>query len=232
MSNWIEQLRGFSSAIRSGAGAPAGMGGGTGYSLERGMEVYRNNYRGNLHDALAGAYPVLRQLVGEAFFRRLARSFIEQHPSRSGNLHDYGGEMSRFLQQFEPVQHLPYLPDMASLEWAWHRAYLAEDVPAFDVQRLSSLAPDSYAHLRWQLPAGSALLASDYPLSLVWQAHQPGEPDRVLHRPGQRRRAAAGVAQSDGGGDSPSGRGGVSLALRTAARAGHGRGDRGHARRA
>jgi len=57
------------------------------YSADTALEVYRNNYRGNLHDALAGAYPVIRQLVGDEFFRYMARKFIEQYPSRSGNLH-------------------------------------------------------------------------------------------------------------------------------------------------
>ena len=103
------------------------------YPAQRGVEVYRNNYRGNLHDTLAGAYPVMRQLVGEEFFRLLAKRFIEQHPSRSGNLHRYGGEMAEFLTHFENTQHLAYLPDMARLEWAYHRAYFADDASPFDL---------------------------------------------------------------------------------------------------
>jgi hypothetical protein len=55
------------------------------YSVSVAIEVYRNNYRGNLHDALAGAYPVMAQLVGEDFFRALTRKYIGQHLSRSGN---------------------------------------------------------------------------------------------------------------------------------------------------
>ena len=68
---------------------------------------------------------MIHQLVGEEFFRLLAKRFIEQHPSHSGNLHRYGSEMAEFLMHFENTQHLAYLPDVARLEWAYHLAYFA-----------------------------------------------------------------------------------------------------------
>jgi hypothetical protein len=134
--------------------------------------VYRNNYRGNLHDTLASVYPVLRQLVGEPFFRLLAKHFIEGHPSRSGNLHRYGSEMTEFLMHFENTQHLVYLPDMARLEWAYHQAYFADDVAAFDLTRVSGIAPESYTGMQWRLHPSSSLITSDYPVAAIWQAHQ------------------------------------------------------------
>lgn len=175
--DWQAELHAFSAAIRCGAALPEGCAVGTRYPLQRGLEVYRNNYRGNLQDTLAAVYPVLQQLVGAEFFRMLARHYIEQHPSRSGNLHGYGGEMSTFLRHYAAVQHLPYLPDVAQLEWIWHRAYFADDVAPFALQRLAALAPHDYAQLRWQLHPACQLLASDYPLSAIWLAHQPGSPD-------------------------------------------------------
>ncbi|MFA5826551.1 MAG: DNA-binding domain-containing protein, partial [Gallionellaceae bacterium] len=97
------------------------------YSDAVAMEVYRNNYRGNLHDALAGAYPVVKQLVGDDFFRFMARKFIEQYPSHSANLHHYGTELPDFLATFAPAQELVYLADVAALEWAYHLAYFVAD---------------------------------------------------------------------------------------------------------
>jgi len=67
------------------------------YPVDVAIEIYRNNYRGNLHDALAGAYPVIKQLVGDEFFRFLARKYIEKYPSRSANLHQYGEELQFLL---------------------------------------------------------------------------------------------------------------------------------------
>jgi len=176
MSNWSDTLAQFSAVIRTGEefGHDAIIS--ANYPAQRGIDVYRNNYRGNLHDTLACAYPVIRRLVGDDFFRLLAKRFIEQHPSRSGNLHRYGSEMAEFLTHFENTRHLAYLPNMASLEWAYHRAYFADDTMPFDLARLASAPPESYAEFRWQLHPSCTLLATDYPVAMIWQAHQDGAP--------------------------------------------------------
>jgi len=174
MTAWAETLARFSDVIRTGATFVPGEIMCPRYTEERGIHVYRNNYRGNLHDTLAGAYPVIRLLVGDEFFRLLAKRFIERHPSRSGNLHRYGSELPGFLLHFENAQHLAYLPDMARLEWAYHRAYFADDVPPFNLARLADVTPESYAGLRWRLHPSCSLLVTGFPVAAIWQAHQAG----------------------------------------------------------
>lgn len=144
------------------------------YSVDVAIEVYRNNYRGNLHDTLAGAYPVIEQLVGKDFFRLLTRHFIGQHGSASGNLHHYGAEMADFIAGFEPAQGLPYLPGVAALEWSCHRAWFADDAATLDIARLAQLAPEHYADLLLHLQPSCHLICSRYPVAAIWHAHQPG----------------------------------------------------------
>ena len=176
MTTWTDTLAQLSAVIRTGAEFAPGTLSCPRYPAARGIEVYRNNYRGNLHDALAGAYPVIRLLVGEDFFRLLSKRYIERHPSRSGNMHRYGSGMAEFLTHFENARHLAYLPDMARLEWAYHHAYFAEDVPPFDLNRLATVAAEVYPALRWRLHPSCALLTSVYPIAAIWQAHQDGSP--------------------------------------------------------
>lgn len=149
----------------------------THYSAATAIDVYRNNYRGNLHDTLAGAYPVTAQLVGEEFFRYLTRHFIAQYPSRSGNLHHYGAQMADFVASFEPAGTLPYLPDVAALEWACHRAYFAADAPMLDIAKLAQIPPEHYSDLILRTHPGCHLLRSRYPVVAIWHAHQPGAAD-------------------------------------------------------
>jgi len=144
------------------------------YSVAAAIGIYRNNYRGNLHDALAGAYPVIEQLVGREFFRYMTRQFIGQHPSRSGNLHHYGAEMADFVASFEPARGLPYLQDVAALEWACHRAYFADDAPVLDIVRLGQIPPGQYPDLTLHTHPSCDLVLSRYPIVTIWQAHQPG----------------------------------------------------------
>jgi len=147
------------------------------YSVSVAIEVYRNNYRGNLYDALAGAYPVIEQLVGQDFFRLLTRQFIAQHPSRSGNLHHYGEQMANFVAAFGPAQGLPYLPDVAALEWACHCAYFADNAAMLNIARLAQVPPEQYADLMLHTNPSCHLVRSRYPIAAIWQAHQPGAND-------------------------------------------------------
>ncbi|MGO8756420.1 MAG: DUF2063 domain-containing protein [Gallionellaceae bacterium] len=146
------------------------------YSAAAAIEVYRNNYRGNLHDTLAGAYPVIEQLVGKDCFRLLARQFIAQHPSRSGNLHHYGAAMASFVVAFEPAQVLVYLADIAALEWACHCAYFADDAASLDIVKLAQIPPEQYAELILHIHPACHLVRSPYPIAAIWHAHQPGAP--------------------------------------------------------
>ncbi len=144
------------------------------YGVTVAVEVYRNNYRGNLHDALAGAYPVIAQLVGGDFFRLLTRTYIGQHPSKSGNLHHYGAEMADFLAAFEPAQGLAYLPDVARLEWACHLAYFAEDAEVMTLSDLAQIPAERYGDLILKFHPSCHVLYSDHPVGSIWQAHQRG----------------------------------------------------------
>ena len=142
------------------------------YSLDTSIEVYRNNYRGNLHDALAGAYPVIQQLVGDDFFRLLAYRFIEQYPSHSANLHHYGAELADFAAHFKPAQELVYLSDIAALEWACHVAYFVADVDMFDLNKLADIPAEQHPNLFFLLHPATRIVRSVYPINAIWQAHQ------------------------------------------------------------
>ena len=144
------------------------------YSADTAIEVYRNNSRGNLHDALAGAYPVIEQLVGKDFFRLLTRKFIEQQLSHSGNLHHYGAEMAAFVSAFEPARGLLYLPDVAALEWACHCAYFADDAATLDIRKLAQMPPEQYPDLILNAHPSCHLVRSRFPIAAIWRANQPG----------------------------------------------------------
>ena len=135
----------------------------------RGVAAYRANVSGNWGKALANAYPIVRKILGEAFFDAMAREYARAHPSASGDLNRFGARLANFVAQFEHTRDLPYLPDVARMEWLAHLAYYAADVaPA------SPTARELHASTRLQLAPGCALLASDWPLARLWEVHQDG----------------------------------------------------------
>lgn len=173
MGNLHNELSYFASAIVRDESLSSQINTGySAYSVEVAIAVYRNNYRGNLHDALTGAYPVIVQLVGDDFFRHMARNYIEQNPSTSANLHHYGANLATFLASFQPAQQLAYLPDIASLEWACHIAYFAADTTPLSLASLAQIPPEHYPALI--LNTACQLIRSTYPIAEIWHEHQAG----------------------------------------------------------
>src|SRR5262249_12480482 len=54
------------------------------------LAIYRNNLHEGFINALALEFPVVQRLVGDDYFRQLAREFLHAHPSRAGDLHPIG----------------------------------------------------------------------------------------------------------------------------------------------
>jgi hypothetical protein len=136
--------------------------------------VYRRNVLGNQHEALAAAYPVVRRLVGDAFFREVADRYARAHPSPSGDLHRHGSALAQFLEGYGPARELPYLPDVARLEWEVAQAFHESDARVFDFRALESVDGDSRASLRLSLQPAARLVESRHPIVAIWEANQEG----------------------------------------------------------
>lgn len=155
------------------------------------LAIYRGNVHGNCAKALASAFPIVRKIVGEAFFDALAGAYLQAQPSLSGDLNRYGERLPEFLEDFAPVSDLPYLPDVARMEWHAHRAHFAAEPQIFDVAALADLPPERIASLRPGLAPACTLLESAWPLGRIWTIHQDdygsafeidldAGPDRIL----------------------------------------------------
>lgn len=143
--------------------------------------VYRNNVTHSLTRALARRYPVVERLVGPEFFAAMARLFLRDHPPRDPRLFLWGETFPAFLQGFRPLRDLPYLPDVARLEWMRGLAYHAADAPPLQAEALATAAtaPQRFA---LSLHPSVQLLRSRHAVVTIWQANQPGAsaPERPI----------------------------------------------------
>jgi hypothetical protein len=138
-----------------------------------GMEVYRRGLHENRAGALSAAYPVVRRLVGEAFFREAADRYGDAFPARSGDLHRYGERFAEFLAGYAHAAPLEYLPDVARLEWAVHESHHAPDGAAFDFAALAAIDSTSYASLTLAFSPTFRRVASMHAIHALWLANQP-----------------------------------------------------------
>lgn len=134
------------------------------------LSIYRNTFFASLTTALRLSYPAIQRLVGDAFFEGAAHIFIAERPPRSAYLNEYGAEFAEFLARFPPAASIPYVSDVARLEWAVNRALHAPDGEPLAIGRLAEL--DAAEHERVCLvPHPSVgLVHTNYPADAIWRA--------------------------------------------------------------
>lgn len=161
--------RAFHAALWT-ADLPAGLTAPEPSEVAQRFKVYRNNVQHSLTRALGARFPVIEHLVGPAFFAVLARAFIAVAPPRDPVLLYWGADFAAFLRHFPPVAHLPYLPDVARLEYARGQASHAADADPVAPEALSAAQPEA---LRLTLHPSVTLFTSPLPAAQIWRAHQP-----------------------------------------------------------
>lgn len=141
--------------------------------------VYRNNVIASLIDALAATFPVCCQLVGEDFFRAMAREFVVAQPPRSQILTFYGREFPAFIETFTPAASVPYLADVARLEMLRLDAYHSADLAVLGADEIAGVLsdPDRLPGLRIDAHPSVAVLQSRFAVFSLWAAHQRSTPE-------------------------------------------------------
>lgn len=141
----------------------------------RGLAAYQANGHASAQRSLLAAYPVVAALVGEDSFDAMARAFWHRHPPERGDLAQRGERLAGFIEADSQLADVPYLADVARVEWALHRAAAAPDATASPATfaLLSSTDPDQ---LTLCLPPGTAVLVSAWPVASLVTAHLHADP--------------------------------------------------------
>jgi hypothetical protein len=171
----------FAAALLEPCSTPAGITTARGTSDPARFAVYRNNVIASLGKALEQKFPVTARLVGNEFFRGMARAFIAGNRPRSALLAEYGDDLPVFIEGFEAANSVPYLADIARIETAWTRAYHAEDVAPIGVDALAGIAAEALPATRLIHHPSAALIRSAYPAGSVWAAHKHDVLEPVRH---------------------------------------------------
>ena len=136
---------------------------------DRRVAVYRNNVAASLVGVLRAHFPVIERVVGTEFFEAAAVAFVRDAPPVSPVLAEYGEGFASFLAGFAPAADLPYLPDVARLEWARTVAYNAADGAPVGIERLA--AESDLGAVRLRLHPAAQVVASPWPIVSIWQTN-------------------------------------------------------------
>jgi hypothetical protein len=137
------------------------------------LRIHRNHVLRSLGTALSATFPTVQALVGEEFFRGMARTFVASDLPQQPVLSEYGAGFARFVGGYAPATGLPYLADIARLDWALNVAFHSPAEPRLSSTDLASIPVEQLPAKSVSLAPGSAVLRSLYPIDRIWAAAQP-----------------------------------------------------------
>ena len=145
-------------SLKDGENRPAG----------KRFDVYRNNVIVSLKEALSESFPVVEKLIGAQNFASLAGLYVRQHPPSDPRMMLYGDAFPAFLETFEPLKHVGYLPDVARLELARRHSYHAADSTPIDPSIFSTMPPEQLAQTRARFAPAMHVVRSEWPILDIW----------------------------------------------------------------
>lgn len=157
----------------------------------RGLMAYQANGHALAERSLPAAYPVIAELIGSENCAPLARELWHRHPPARGDLAHWGDALPAFLQDHPQLADLPYLTDVARVEWALHQAAGAPDADT-DLASFARLTSEDPQGLTLALAPGTAVFTSPWPVASLITAHRDGQPS--LAEVGERLQAGVGEA--------------------------------------
>ncbi len=171
------------SVLHAGAEVPSMLSAvGQNFQDER-FNIYRNNIFAGLVQAIADGYPVIRRLVGDDFFRAMALEYARNSLPTSPVMMTYGASFAEFLESFEPVASLPYLPDVARLEWLYSECFHEKDSAPVTMEQVLEEAGGDIDSLVLRYHPALRLLGSRFAVLSLWNAHREDIADDQVEMP-------------------------------------------------
>ena len=134
------------------------------------LAVYAGGYVERTRQALADIYEAVAHVVGSRRFAELAQTYARRYPSHEYNLSLRGRHLAEFLIGHPLSHRLPFLPDLARLEWLIAQAFHAFDEPPLEPLRVAGLSLDQWEQRRIAFQPSVGCLASPWPVRDLWDA--------------------------------------------------------------
>ncbi len=136
----------------------------TGVDVPTRLGVYTGGYPARLREALLEAFPAVAKIVGDGSLASMVERYRPHVPTGWCNLNFVGRALPDFLLSDRLAEELPFLPDLARLEWCVVECFHARVGEPFDLATAASWELDDWASARIAFQPGVALVSSPWPI--------------------------------------------------------------------
>ena len=136
------------------------------------LAIYQNNLLMNGVRSLSISYPVIQKMLGASAMRTLAKRLLQLTLPSHGDWGEWGSQLDMVLDSSELIDELPFLSELARLEWQIHQCSRAASVP-FNHEDLLKINNHSLNDVVFLLQPHVSIMESEFPIAALWQAHRP-----------------------------------------------------------
>ena len=144
----------------------------SGAPLAERLDAYVVGYPARIFDALDESFPALHHLLGEVAFGELAERYCRRAPPHLYSLNDVGAELPAMLAGDPLAERLPFVVDLALLEWRIARAFHAREKPPFDTRALAGWGLEDWERALLELQPSVAVVRSEWPVLDLWSLRE------------------------------------------------------------
>ncbi|HXG20035.1 MAG TPA: DNA-binding domain-containing protein [Methylomirabilota bacterium] len=134
------------------------------------VDIYAQMYYARLFDVLKEDFPRVAAILGDDRAHAIISAYLAQHPSTHPSLRQLGRCFPGFLQNCQEAADLPFLGDLAMLEWTRLEVFDAPDAELLRVEHLQSIAPEKWPGLTLRLIPALQVVHSEWPVHEIWKA--------------------------------------------------------------
>lgn len=154
------------------------------FSAQQRLQLYCNNFIIGLTEVLTCVYPTVKAMIGEDCFAQLARQHILNNALPQGDVTLYGDHFSDTITA-QPilVSSLPYLADLARLEWQRDSvSHLACHDGNLPLEKLHQLAHSTHSlcphQCYFHIPTATQTFSSQYAVVSLWEVVNQTDADQ------------------------------------------------------
>ncbi len=141
------------------------------------LAVYRDGYPARIFEALEDAYPAIATICGDGSFTRLARRYLQGCDLSATSLNGIGEHFPTYCTRDELSTQLPFLSDLAHVEWAALRALHSTEQPPVDPTLFAAWNMEDWERVVLSFQPSTTLVRSDWPIHDLWQARDTPRDD-------------------------------------------------------
>jgi hypothetical protein len=187
-----EQQRAMAARIlgRDQATVDAWVGAPDGVDVASRLAIYTLGYPARVTESLRETFPATAHILGDGSFASLSARYLAQVPAAQRNLNYIGSALPELLRTDPLASDLPFLPDLARLEWAVMQCFHSDPADPFDISSCAMWTMADWAGARIGFQPQMELVCSPWPLGALRAARHSdrstidvdlvGRPDRLL----------------------------------------------------